>query len=693
MKRAFWITYFFFCVFFLTLFCSGIVDSQDGLQYLAIARRIYYDHTFEMPDATYPLENIHMSDSVAQDGKRYSPTGLGFSLALIPSVIIEDVMLRLAKTTPIESFPLQSDWPVMFFASLTNAFYGGVLCVALAMYLNTFQISPKKSALLSFFLVICNNFFPYTKHIFAHMMFLAFLTLTFFLIRKFSLTKNRVYIFLTGVSFGAVILSYNPIFILTLPSVGIYYLLSVRRPFYFSWFKELAKDIVVGLAGLLPFIKLYIWFNQVRFGGALSTGYGSGGIPLIPIPPAYVIFDGGWNLLFSAGKSIFLFSPSLLLLIFFWHKLPIKRLRAELIAFSVLGVIFFYFMSTLLGDVDYLLWHGDSSWGPRYMLPILPGFLLIVGVLITQLSKKQKIFIVVPVFLIGLWVQICSILLPYQIRFAGLEYDFQVNGRYFNIYEYGNIIPRYSPVFNMSKTLVKRIMYANRIFDRGNYNLFLKDGFDRPFRPNPAEAWREIHPSSLITLELPPQETSSLELLISNHPVVPESSYSAIIDVLTDQKTIASASISAQTEQWLTFDITPQQSHITEIVLQPTFVATTSAELPKRQLIFIKDFLINGEKQNLHLIDFPYISDISKNIFNTSYDHYYGSIQKDPWTIWHMRSTVYEETFDLWWLRPFHYWDWPKQFFLTLFFLNVLGLSSCGYLLLKKDFHQKGKHD
>ncbi len=682
MNRAFWITYFFFSFSFLTLFASGIVESQDGQQYLTIARRMYYDRTFEMPHEEYPLENIHMSVGIASDGKRYSPTGLGFSLALMPAVVIEDVFLRITGENPIQAFPLQSDWPVQLFASMTNAFFGAVLCTALGMYLHTFSISKKKAALLSFCLVISNNFFPYTKHVFAHMMFLAFLTTTFYLIRKFSLTKKRKFLFLAGVSFGIVVISYNPIFLLTLPALGIYYLLLIQRPFYFSWFKELVKDLVVGLAGLLPFIKLYTWFNTVRFGGGISTGYGSGGIPHIPFPPLYVIFDGSWNLLFSAGKSIFLFSPTLLLLILFWHKIPVKRLKAELIAFSILFVIFFWFFATLLGGVDYLLWHGDSSWGPRYMLPILPGFLLIAGVLITQMTKKQKIFVVVPLFLIGLFVQLCSVLLPYQIRFAGLQSDTQFNGRNFNVYEYGNIIPRYSPVLTMSKTLVKRVLRADRLFDRGQYNLYLKDGFDRPFRPNKDESWREIHAPSLMTLQFPGHSVNNFDLLISNHPIIPTSSYSAQVRILNDGQELVTASISASTEQRLQFQVTPDDKDVTHIIFEPSFIGTSSAELPKQQLIFLKDFKINGQKQNLNLIDFPFISPVSQKLLDIEYS-YYGKNQTDPWTIWHMRSTVFEETFDLWWLRPFHYWDLPKPFFLTLFTSNLLGLIISLFILLK----------
>lgn len=695
MNKAFWILYFFFCCFFFIFFSSGIVDSQDGLQYLAISRRMYYDHTFEMPDPDFPEENIHMSISKTADGKRYSPTGLGYSLALLPAVAVEEVFLRAADLTPLEAFPLESDWPVLLVASMTNAIFGAGLCVILGLYLQSFEVSRKTSAMLSFLLLISSNLFPYTKHVFAHMMFVMFLTLSFYLLRRYKITKNIWNIFFAGLSFGVVIISYNPTFLLAAPALGLYYLFNIPQKFEWkkSYFIRRCLEMISGVAGVIPGMFLYSWFNSVRFGGATSTGYGEGGIPLPPIPPLNVFFEGSWSLLLSPGKSIFLFSPLLLLLVFFWHKLD-KRYLPEIITFGVLFLVYYLFTATLMGGVDYPLWHGESSWGPRYMLPVLPGLLLLVGIIIAKLNSLQKWFIVFPLVLMGIWIQLCGMLLPYQIRFAGLTLDTTFNGRNWNLYEYGNLIPRYSPVFTMSKVLAKRIYHFDRLFDRGTYGLILQDGFERPFRPTPDTVWREIHPPSILTVQLPEEQENQFEMILANHQNIPESSYSAVIKILMNSQEVIESSISAGEEKTIAFTLPKQSKQLTEIRFEPSFTGTTSASLPKRQIVFLKSLIINHQRQNLFLIDYPFVSPISQQLYDSEYT-YYGNVQNDAWELWHMRSGVYEETFDLWWLRPVHYWDLPPRLFALLFVINISGILVCGaYLIRSKDILKitKGKH-
>lgn len=692
MNKAFLIAYFFFTFFFFAFFSSGIVDSQDGLQYLAIARRMYYDRTFQMPEADYPIDNIHMSATKNSRGERYSPTGLGFTLSLLPAVFVEDMVLRQTGSPPINAFPLQSDWPIHMVASLTNAFWGALFVLILFLYLETFAIKREKAALLAFILVISSNIFPYTKHVFAHMMFLTCMFATFYFIKKFSIEKNRVFLLAAGISFGVQILSYNPFFILTIPALGLYYLLLSKPVIKPSSLIEMAKDILNGIAGVLPFFLLYRWFNYIRFGMGSATGYGSGGIPLPKLPPLYVLFEGGWNVLLSPGKSIFVFSPLLLLLVFFWHKIPHRKLKPELIVFGIQFVIFFYFVSTLLGGVDYLVWHGESSWGPRYMLPILPGALVILGVLINHFSKITQRAVVIPLVLLGVFIQLCGILLPYQIKFAGLQSDITFNGRNWNTFEYANIIPRYSPVFNMSKTLVKRIARIPLQYDRGSYSLVLKDGFDRPFRPTPTEAWREILPVAQLSFANTSEPVSTIKMLILNHQLIPESSYSATVSfALNNASLSATNTIDINEEAWVTLQLGSEKLAENNVLqLQPSFIGTDSARLKGQQMIFIKSLLFNDEKQNLGLIDFPFVSPSAKDLQQQEY-LYYGGVQREPWEIWHMRSGVYEETFDLWWLRPLHYWDLPKTVFRLLFIIQISGLLIPLYFLVenRKGFHDK----
>jgi len=143
--------YFLFLLFFFTFFASGVMDSQDGFQYLAVARNIYYKGEPTAPvyghnDGT----NIHLSTFVAKNGKTYSPTGLGYSLALVPAVAVTDWVYKIYDITPPVNFPLENDWLILLTASFTNAFFGALLGATIFLYLKSFKIKHKTALILSF---------------------------------------------------------------------------------------------------------------------------------------------------------------------------------------------------------------------------------------------------------------------------------------------------------------------------------------------------------------------------------------------------------------------------------------------------------------------------------------------------------------------------------------------------------------
>lgn len=706
-RLSFIVTYFTFVFFFFTFFASGVVDSQDGNQYLAIARRMYYDHSLELPPEQFPDQNIHMNTT--SRSQRYSPTGLGFSLAMMPAVVIEDVFLQATNTERISGFPLHSDWPVLLFASMINSFFGAFLVVVLYLYLRSYNIEHKTAIFLSFIGVIGTNLFVYAKHVFPHMMFTSFLTFTFYCVRMFSVTKKRMWLLFAGMAYGVVVLSYNPTFLLAAPALALYYLLLIyplptsfslltkqfqtkSRIKLFTKLKDLVKntifDVAAGVTGILPLWLLYAWFNTMRFGDPVSAGYGSG-IPLPGIPAAYIIFEGIWGLLFSPGRSIFVYSPILLALTFFWWKLD-KKLLPEIISFSILSIIYVIFFGTLTGSPTYMVWHGESSWGNRYVVAIIPLLWILLSHIFIKLHKWEKWLVFMPLVLIGLTVQLIGILLPYQIKRAGLPLNLYITedrslGMYhFTHDEYPNFFPRFSPVFLMSKTLVKRIKALPKMYDHGTYNLRLIDGFDGPYDLG-WTTWRGVRSLALLKFDnhsVPPER---VRLRVRNHVSDPASSLSAQLSYQLNEQNLVSGSIIPPNEE-RNINIEVLRETLKEknntLRLELTFEGSSSATLVGKQLVFLQGVYINDQPQNISTMDYPFISPISQALIGTDYV-YWGNVQNDHWDTWYYRSSVYEQTFDLWWLRPLHYWDLPKDFFAGLFVINAVGILYFGTKVIR----------
>lgn len=479
--------------------------------------------------------------------------------------------------------------------------------------------------------------------------------------------------FWAGVSYGLVIISYNPTFVFLVVPLAVYYLLlNLKR------LKALFVDSFMFALGAGPFALIYMIFNQVRFGNAVTAGYSAGsGLPIPKVPPNYIIFEGIWSVLFSPGKSIFVYTPLLLLPVLFWFKLK-KKLLPEIISCGVLFIIYTYFIGTFMGGYDYPVWHGEASWGPRYMLPILPLAIILTANVFTQLTNSQKLLVFTPLMLLGLYIQVLGVALPYQIRFAGLALKADINGRKTDLNEYGNLIPRHAPVYTMTKTLGKRIKQFPSLYDHGKYNLKLTEGFSGIF-DNGGVVMREILPESTISFtqnsSLP---INSLALQLINYQIDPASSISAKIMTTLNGGSEVATILSAG--QDTSFSIPVDQNFLGNqnlIRISTNLDNTQVTSIANKQVIFLRNVIINGKSQPLKTLDYPFVSPFSKKMMGSEY-HTLNS--QDKWKVWHTRSAMYENTFDLWWIKPFHYWDLPKPFFTILLTINVLGIGYFGFM-------------
>jgi hypothetical protein len=117
--------------------------------------------------------------------------------------------------------------------------------------------------------------------------------------------------------------------------------------------------------GFLPGVVALGWYGWVRWGSVFATGYE--GVthgfwrenPLV----------GLWGQLLSPGKSLFLFSPPLILALFGLRRFLLRRREVGwAIALTVGPVMLIY--------SRYLFWSGDWGWGPRYLVFALPVLLL-----------------------------------------------------------------------------------------------------------------------------------------------------------------------------------------------------------------------------------------------------------------------------------------------------------------------------
>jgi len=151
---------------------------------------------------------------------------------------------------------------------------------------------------------------------------------------------------------------------------------------------------------VLAFGLGYLGYNFYRFGDFLNFGYGGEkfSVPLL---------TGLYGLLLSPGKGIFLYN--LLLIPALWGMKELKSRSSQLFRLTLTlscGMLLFY--------SKWWSWYGGHSWGPRFLLPVVPLLLLPLGFVLESRRAKGWIY---GLALTGCLLQLPGVLICYQDYF------------------------------------------------------------------------------------------------------------------------------------------------------------------------------------------------------------------------------------------------------------------------------------
>jgi hypothetical protein len=128
--------------------------------------------------------------------------------------------------------------------------------------------------------------------------------------------------------------------------------------------RPLLRAIALVVAGLLPGLVMILLYNYLRFGSITKTGYSK--VSDVMVENMLV---STWGFLFSPGKSVFLYTPPLVLaflgLPHFWRS---QRVTVLAMLLTIVPVMLFY--------SRFPSWPGDWAWGPRYVVFAVPVLLL-----------------------------------------------------------------------------------------------------------------------------------------------------------------------------------------------------------------------------------------------------------------------------------------------------------------------------
>jgi hypothetical protein len=317
------------------------IYSVDGNSMLAVAESVVTQHNLTVPIGL---------GIPGRDGQAYSAWYPLQSLLSIPVVMAASVVSHFLHV-PLHfvAAALAGVLPALFTA-VTVA-----LVALISLQLGSTLQGARRSALCFAGGTIA---LAYARTFYAEPLLSLLAAISIYLVFSRS---NRAILLAALVALFAVLAKPTGIFLG--PALATYLLLK-KTPARFA----LTPAVGAGL-GLL----LYFLYNLLRFGNPLTFGQ-------LWIFSLSALPQGLAGLLFSPGRGLLWYSPAVLLAILgfrkAWRTKPVEGL--------LIAAIFAGFLSL---HSLYENWHGGWSWGPRYLLPVLPGLMALTGLLEGKAAK------------------------------------------------------------------------------------------------------------------------------------------------------------------------------------------------------------------------------------------------------------------------------------------------------------------
>ena len=329
----------------LLAFLAPGISNIDGLSMLAVTESLVINHNSTVP------ADIGM---LSRDGHTYSKLYPLLSIVALPFVAVGVTLSRLLG---LPSHDMAAICALALPALLTAGTTSLVALLALRLGSTT-----RGAWLAGLSFAMGTIALAYARTFFAEPL-LAFLTIG----SLYLVLGGRGWEIIGAGLFVCLAMLAKPAGVIVGPILSAY-LLAKRRPLRIAAVPIFATGIGLILFGV---------YNYVRFGNALSFGqpwsFRVGAIPA-----------GVLGLLISPGRGLLWYCPPVVLsVVGLRSAIRSKPLEALTPVALFLGFLVLHSFWTV--------WTGGWSWGPRFLLPALPGLLALTGMLEKKLRKSLLI--------------------------------------------------------------------------------------------------------------------------------------------------------------------------------------------------------------------------------------------------------------------------------------------------------------
>jgi hypothetical protein len=315
--------------------------------------------------------------------------------------------------------PALKDYISRYAVVSMNVLITALWCVLIYKLGVLFEFSSKVSVVLSLIFGLATIAWPYSKYFFSEPALGFFISLSLYCLFKFANSRKAKALFFSGLSLGIAITVKLAIAAI-IPSYLVYLVLKFKN----LSLKSMVRNLSIFIFSICSCLGLIAAYNFARFGNILETGY-----PNLFEPK--IIPTGLYGLLFSPGRSIFVFQPVIIFTIFVIKEFYRKH-KPETMLLASIFLIYLFILSSWQG------WDGGLCWGSRYLLPFIPFWILPLGIVVQKILRQGAKLLkagFLGLFLLSALFQLPAVLLRYDIYIneMGSTSVTNFNPRYFPI--------------------------------------------------------------------------------------------------------------------------------------------------------------------------------------------------------------------------------------------------------------------
>jgi hypothetical protein len=452
-KLIFLVFVFFFLINVIS--SGGHLDWWDGTEAFLVTESMVLKRT-AMLDPTVPSVkdlgfNVNYtvySNTVLQGGNTSNPS----SVPLEPVYTVRSLLLSAVAVPFYYAAIAFSSSPDVVVGLFVNSLFISLTAVIIFCICNEVQKSKKIAFAIAVIYGVCSFVWPYNATFWVQpLQGLLLVSSTYFILltshRNHSYLcnyllegKRRSFLFagLAGLSLGLSVFA-HPTSLIFIPVFLVYSFFSVMR--------HQKMDFILLLV-ILGTVLFYAGLtNYARYHSFTEFGYGY---------YSSLAAHNGWKgligLLVSPGAGLIFYFP-LALLLPLGAKYMYKENKSLFCLCLYIIVANWIYYGTLSFGFEPASWSGGIAWGPRYLLPVLPFMLIILGYIFRNI--KKRIFlksIVLGLCLAGFYVNLSGVLIWFQY---GLMYGWAIEqlASYPNYMDRMTWYPIYSPIVLHTKAL------------------------------------------------------------------------------------------------------------------------------------------------------------------------------------------------------------------------------------------------